>query len=380
MTRATLANWRTPPHSTWAFRHVEELLPTAAITHGSPSPLLAGDILDVHKLSVRFENRAWSFDEVIRETDSDGILVLQDGKVVHQSYCRGDGTTRHILFSVSKSITALLAGILVERGRLDPEAPVTHYVPEVAASAYGSAGVRHILDMTVDLVFVEDYLAAEGDFARYRVATGWNPPNPKFGSLGLHEFLATLPRGNHEHGKAFHYVSPNSDLLGWILERAGGESFVSQVSRLIWRPLGAEYDAYITVDGHGAPRTAGGICTTLPDLARLAEMVRCGGLANGQRIVPQDWIDDIWESGDRAAWQLGSMVELFPEGRYRSQWYISTEHDPALCAIGIHGQWIYIKPNTKTVIVKQSAQREPLDNRMDLLNFALFEEIAAAYK
>ena len=74
------------------------------------------------------------------------------------------------------------------------------------------------------------------------------------------------------------------------------------------------------------------------------------------------------------------MVELFPEGRYRSQWYISTEHDPALCAIGIHGQWIYIKPSTKTVIVKQSAQREPLDNRMDLLNFALFEEIAAAYK
>lgn len=379
MTKATLANWRTPPHNVWAFRHVDELIPAATIKHGTPSPLQNGTALDTGHIRVNFEGRALSFEEVVDETEGDAILVMHDGKVVHENYRNGDDKTRHILFSVSKSVTAMLAGILVADGKLDADAPVTHYVPEIASSAYGSASVRHVLDMTVDVTFVEDYLDSEGAFARYRAATGWNPPNPKFGTLGLHDFLGTLPRGADSHGRSFHYVSPNSDLLGWILERAGNEPFTEQLSKRIWQPLGADRDAYITVDYQGAARTAGGICTTLRDLARFGEMVRRGGTTKDHRIVPLDWIEDIWKNGDPAAWQRGSMVELFPRGRYRSKWYISDDHDPALCAIGIHGQWIYIKPSTKTVIVKQSSQKLPLDYRIDRLNLALFETVSSAF-
>ena len=138
--------------------------------------------------------------------------------------------TRHILFSVSKSVTGTLAGILVEEGKLDPEAPVVTYLPEVENSAYRDATVRHVLDMTVDLDFVEDYSDTKGDFARYRVSTGWNPPNPDLGHEGLHAFLATVKPAQSRHGETFYYASPNSDLLGWLLERVGGMTFAKLLS------------------------------------------------------------------------------------------------------------------------------------------------------
>ena len=380
MSAANLSNWRKPPHNVWAFRHVDDIIATERIAAAQPAPLDHAGQLNTNALQFQFEGRRWSFDEALAETDGDGLLVLKGGQVVHESYRQGSAAERHILFSVSKSVTGILAGILAGDGKLDPEAPITHYVPEVKNSAYGSATVRHVLDMTVDLTFVEDYLDTQGAFARYRSAMGWNPPNPNFGDEGLHAFLGSLPRASDPHGKAFHYVSPNSDLLGWILERAGGETIAVQLAKRIWQPMGAEHDAYITVDHLGAARTAGGICTTLRDLARFGELIRCGGQANGQHIVPKAWIQDIWQNGESAAWQRGTMIDLFPRGRYRSQWYISDERSPALCAIGIHGQWIFIEPVSQLVVIKQSSQREPLDNRIDLLNIALFQAIAEAFK
>jgi CubicO group peptidase (beta-lactamase class C family) len=375
----TLANWRQAPHNVWAFRHVDKILPTATIAKGKTLPLPNAHSFDAASVTISFEGTRQPLETALTEAACDGLLVLHHGKVVHEQYRHGDASARHILFSVSKSVTGILAGLLVGDGRLDPEAPVTRYVPEMATSAYGSATVRHVLDMTVDVTFVEDYLDTQGAFARYRVATGWNPPRPEFGELGLHEFLGTLPRGNGEHGQSFHYVSPNSDLLGWILERAGGEALALQLSRRLWQPMGAEADAFITVDRRGAARSAGGICTTLRDLARFGELIRCDGMtATGQQLVPRDWIKDLWHGGDGAAWQRGSMTGLFPRGCYRSQWYVSDDKDPALCAIGIHGQWIYVNPAAGVVIVKHASQAQPVDDRIERLNMAMFSAISAA--
>ncbi len=376
VTAATLANWRQSPFNRWSFGNVDKLISVAPIEAGSPAPLAQGPQLVTSTIKAQFEGRNWSFGEILAETETDGLLVLHKGKIVHESYRNGEASTRHILFSVSKSVTGILAGIRVNDGKLDPEAPVTYYVPEVAGSAYDSAKVRHVLDMTVGVTFVEDYLDTKGPFARYRAATGWNPPNPDFGNEGLHGFLATLPPDGQPHGQSFHYISPNSDLLGWILERAGNAPLPQQLSQRLWQPMGAEHDAYVTIDAYGASRAAGGICVSLRDLARFGELARQQGSANGKQIVPGSWINDMWKNGDAAAWQRGDMTNLFPKGRYRSQWYVSDDKASALCAIGIHGQWIYIAPKAELVIVKQSSQKLPSDIRSDLLTSALFESLS----
>ncbi|NDR56293.1 serine hydrolase domain-containing protein [Aliiruegeria sabulilitoris] len=371
-----LTNWRTHPFCRWSFHHVDHLLHGHLIAAPTQrGPVEQAGALDLASLALP---SGQSVAEALESAYSDAFLVLHRGRIVHESY---DGLMapedRHIIFSVSKSVTGALAGILVEEGRLDPERPVTDYIPELANSAWGDATVRHVLDMVVSIRFIEDYLDPQGDVSRYRVAMDWNPPGnfPYVG--GLHSFLPTLPKDSGPHGAAFHYVSPNSDVLGWILERASGCKFADLLSDRIWRPLGAEADAWITVDREGGSRTAGGICTRARDLARFGEMMRNKGRANGLQIVPESWIKDILQNGDRQAWSRGSGLDgLVPTGSYRNQWYLSDAHPGAMIAIGIHGQWIYVDPRHEVTIIKLSSQPLPEDEALDTIMLDMFRTIA----
>jgi len=380
---ADLSNWRTAPFSRWAFHHVREIVPTAEIAArrcaDDPFTVDVRDLADIAFIGV--DGAETTVGRFLPESHTDAFLVLQGDRIVSEWYdpgCSADAP--HIVFSVSKSITACLAGVLAEQGGLDPDAPAVRYVPEAAGSAYGDCSVRHILDMTVDIVFEESYLDPAGDFARYREATGWNPVRDPASPPDLKSFLIGLPRAGRPHGEAFRYVSPNSDLLGWLLEQAGGAPIAQLLSEHIWRPLGARDAAYITVDRLGAPRTAGGICTTLRDLALFGAMMRDGGAAGGRQVIPRRWVEDIRYGGDREAWLRGdpAFVGLLPDGRYRSKWYQVGNASGAFCAIGIHGQWLYIDPAAGVVIAKLSAQPEPLDDALDKAHLRAFDAICRA--
>jgi CubicO group peptidase (beta-lactamase class C family) len=383
-TEVTLANWRLPPWNTWAFQHVPELIPVMRIAHDPArvSPLLEA-ARDLGSLAFTGPGGAsWTVARMLPETATDGFVVLHKGQVAFEWYGNGLGAgDPHIIFSVSKSITGILAGILVERGQLDPDAPVMRYVPEAAGSVYGDATVRHVLDMTVGIAFVENYLDTTSDYARYRVATGWNPIADPAHATDLRSFLVTLRRDENPHGAKFHYVSPNSDMLGWILERAGGQPFARLVTELIWQKLGTEADAHVTVDRAGAARAAGGICVTQRDLARFGEMVRNFGRAGDEQIAPRRWIEDILTNGDQRAWLAQPTAAKFlPAGRYRSQWYMIGNASGAHCAIGIHGQWIYIDPAAEMVIAKLSSQPLPVDEAANHLLLAAFDAIAQSLR
>ncbi|HEY1383968.1 MAG TPA: serine hydrolase [Dongiaceae bacterium] len=381
-TGATLANWRQAPWNCWAFHHVQEILPVARIPH-DPAHVSALQPAEKPLGDIAFTgpgDASWTLSRMLPATTTDGLVVLCQGRIAFEWY--GNGLTAadpHIVFSVSKSITGILAGILVERGQLDADAPVVRYVPEAAGSVYGDCTVRHVLDMTVGVSFVEDYLAATGDFVRYRAATGWNPVDNPALATDVRSFLVTLRRDANPHGAQFHYVSPNSDMLGWILERAAGAPYARLLSDLIWRRLGTEADAHVTVDRLGAARAAGGICITLRDLARFGEMVRNFGRVGADQVVPRGWIEDILRNGDQRAWLAQpNAAKFLPNGRYRSQWYMVGNANGAYCAIGIHGQWIYVDPTAEIVIAKLSSQPLPLDDATDHLLLAAFAAIAQA--
>jgi CubicO group peptidase (beta-lactamase class C family) len=378
--RATLANWRQPPFNRWAFRHVREIVPSAPIPRGGRRLRLGHAIEPLERLGFEApDGRETTVAGMLADTSTDGMIVLHRGRIVFEAYEAGhDGHVPHIIFSVSKSLTALVAGILADRGLLDPDAPVTDYLPEAANSAYGDCTVRHVLDMTVSIAFEENYLDATGAFARYRETTGWNPVSDPARPQDLRSFLLTLGRGEQPHGETVHYVSPNTDLLGWILERASGLRFSDLMANLLWQPMGAESDAYVTVDRLGAPRTAGGICTTLRDLARVGEVMRCRGLANGRQVVPGWWIDDILRNGDPQAWAKSDTKALLPNGRYRSLWYLTGNEHGAFYAFGIHGQWIYVDPPSGVVVAKQSSWPDPLDDTLERLHLAGFDALARA--
>ncbi|RWO61256.1 serine hydrolase [Mesorhizobium sp.] len=370
-----LGNWRESPFSRWSFQNVGELVPSARVAAASSSSEAPAQDLDgLLGEKVALAGGAETVAAFLTRSDTDALTIMKAGKFVGDWFApHMEFGARHIIFSISKSLTAILAGILEGEGVFDPQAPVTRYLPEAAGSAYGDASVRHVLDMSVSLDFEEAYLDPESAFARYRRATLWNPG----GMESLADFILTLQRLGEPHGRTFRYRSPNSDLLGILIERASGQRFAELMHEKLWLPLGAMSEASVTVDLAGTARTAGGISVTPRDLARIGEMMRQGGIANGRRIVPEAWVrDTVSTGGDAEAWQRGTMAFLFPKGRYRNKWYQTGAASGAFCGIGIHGQWLYVDPKAEVVIAKMSSQPEPVDEPLDLDMIAFFEALS----
>jgi hypothetical protein len=339
--QVTLANWRSAPFNRWAFHHVRELVPWADIAH---------DPARVRPLAPRALDLPQEFEAFLRETDTDGMAIVHRGRLVFERYANGmTEETPHILMSVSKS----MLGLLVREIALDEKRRVTDFIPELAGTAYRDATLRHLLDMRAGIVWDEDYLATSGPIIEYRKATGWNPLAPGDAPSDLRSFYNKLTN-TEPHGGPVHYVSPNSDLLGWIVERATGRRYAELMSERVWKKAGAEHSAYITVDRLGAPRAAGGMCVTLRDLARV-----------GQWLIEARpaFLEELETAGDPRAWAAGDLAKYYPglPMRYRSHWYALEGEAPLVFGMGIHGQNLFVDRANGIVIAKLSSQATPLD-------------------
>ena len=370
--RASLANWRKAPFCHWAFHHVREIIPSAEIQN---------DPTDVWELEHgTMDTSSLRLDDAMVETDCDAVVILHKDKLVHEFY-RNGMTSRdpHILMSVSKSLLGLVAGTLVERGELAESDLVTKHVPEVANTAYAGATIRDLLDMRAGVLFDEDYLATEGPIVDYRFAANWNPV-PKDQEAGdLRSFMSVLTKADGPHGGRFHYVSPNTDLLAWVFERASGMRYADLVTERLWKPLGAEASGYITVDLIGGARAAGGKCLLARDLARVGMMMANGGQRDGKQVVPVSWIEDIVSNGDPQAWKDGDYYDDLGQRdmHYRTKWYIQRDAKPMIYGIGIHGQFLFVDPARKLSVAWFASQNSPLDSEPFEKTLATIEKIRA---
>jgi CubicO group peptidase (beta-lactamase class C family) len=185
---ANLSNWRTAPFNRWAFHNIRSILPVAEIENAPGRTLAFAETpIALDGFALRLPNGS-SLDLAgfLKATATDGIVILHDNRIVYEFYDGGTSKdTPHILMSATKSIVGLIAGILLQRGELDIEAPVSRYVPEIAATAYRGATIRNLLDMRAGVVLDEDQQRA------YALATAWEPAAPGE-TAGLHAFLAIM--------------------------------------------------------------------------------------------------------------------------------------------------------------------------------------------
>jgi len=375
-TSANLANWRTAPFSRWAFRNIRSILPVAEIESAPGSAwALPHAPASFDAFSLRLPNGSTlDLPGFLNATASDGLIVLHRGKIAYEFYAAGmDRETPHILMSATKSITGLMVGILADRGELEVDAELTTYVPEVAGTAYRGATIRQLLDMRAGVVL------DAGALQLYADASGWEQLAPGT-TADLHGFYETMRAKAVPHGGPFAYVSANTDLLGWAIERATGRSFASLVATLLWKPLGASGETFITVDARGAPRCTGGFCATLRDFARLGQLVLANGRRDSTSIVPADWIDDIRQNGDTEAWRqgqwAGSFAAISRNMHYRSGWYVINDAPQLLFAMGIHGQNLFVDTAHQMVIAKVSSWARPVEGQSIWLTHKAVAEFA----
>lgn len=368
------------PAMRWSVSNFRQLMPTINVSQGlgAPVPLVSALRKDIDAISfVPLGAKApMTWEQSLAATYTDGIVVMHRGKVVYERYfgvLKPEG--QHAAMSVTKSVVGTLGAMLVAEGRIDANKRVAEYVPELAASAFGSATVRQVLDMTTGLKYSEDYADPNAEvWAHAKAGSPLPKPKDYTGPRSYYEFLQTVqPQG--EHGSAFGYKTVNTDVLGWIIARATGRNVAQLLSERIWSRLGAEQDAYFTVDSIGTPFAGGGLNSGLRDLARFGEMLRNDGQFNGQQIVPKAVVDDLRRGGDKQAFAQAG-YDLLKGWSYRSMWWVTNKEGGAFMARGVHGQRIYVDPKAEMVIVRYASHPVASNSANDPVTLPAFDALA----
>jgi CubicO group peptidase (beta-lactamase class C family) len=365
----TLENWQRPPYNRWAFQHVRELIPTVRISRGDG---LAWELPRAERNldGIRFVTRVGQFTvgDLLDRTYTDGFLVIHNGRIITERYFNGlRPDALHLLMSVSKSVTGLVAGALAGQGTLDVTAQVEAIVPELVGTSFDGATVQHLLDMRTGIRFDENYDDPGAEIVTSDRVYLWRPDNGRPRPADAIEYFYTLANDG-PHGGPFRYRSILTDVLAWVLEKAGQTRFSDLMARELWEPIGAECDAEVTVDAHGNALADGGISATLRDAGRIGLLALQGGRArNGKQVIPEAWLNDTVRgaSDGPLAFRSGDGGTGYPAGaHYRNCWWVTDPELPMLQAAGIHGQSIFVHVPSQTVVVKLStwpdAQNSPM--------------------
>ncbi len=350
------SNYFSFPKLRWTVCHLREFLPTEQVSRGLGAPIPFDYALDDGIDTVTFtpigSDMTMTWEASLSTNYTDGILIIHEGKIVYERYfgCLTEAA-KHGAMSMTKSLTGLLAEILVAEGKLDDSALVAEIIPELIGSAFGSATVRQVMDMTTALDYSEDYSDPNADIWVYSAAASPLPKAADYeGPDGYLEYLQTV-RQSGEHGEAFHYMTVNTDALGWIISRVSGQEVTELLAERIWSRMGAEQDAYMTVDGKGTPFAGGGLSAGLRDLGRIGVLMLDGGVINGERLFPEEVVAGIRAGGDKEKFTKAGYTAL-AGGSYRGMWWVFHNDHGAFAARGVHGQTIYVDPTADMVLVR----------------------------
>ncbi|WP_227339701.1 MULTISPECIES: serine hydrolase domain-containing protein [Sphingopyxis] len=263
-----------------------------------------------------------------------GLIIVQDGKVRLEKYALGyDAGGRWTSFSVAKSFTSTLVGAAVKDGYIRSlDDKVTVYIPDLAGSAYDDVSVRQLLTMTSGVKWNEDYTDPNSDVARFSLQ------KPVPGEDITVSYMKTLPR-EAPAGSKWVYKTGETNLIGVLVSSATGKTLSDYLSEKVWKPFGMEQDGVWMLGATGHEISGCCMSASLRDYARFGQFILNGGIAGGEKILPDDWL----------ASATTKRADIDVPGRgYGYQWW--TNDDGSFAAQGIFGQGIFIDPARKLVI------------------------------
>lgn len=353
------------------FTHMAETFPSRVVPASTaPRALPVGAPLE---LPGRFAAFGQDFQtrQYLRDTGTDSLIVLQDGRVVFERYYQGtDARTPHISWSLAKSLISALLGIAVQEGKIaSVNDPVDRYAPELRGTAYAGVPLKDVLHMSSGVKFDENYDSDDADvvkLARTLVLGG-----------SFNAYAKKLQRESAP-GTRRHYSSFDTQVLAMVLRGATGQTVGGYLQDKLWQPMGAEHDAWWLVDTEGMEMGFGGFNAVPRDFARFGQLYLDKGMVDGRPLVPAAWIrDSVRMDEPQLRPQAGQRNELGIG--YGYQWWVPEDGARDYMGIGVYNQFIYVSPATRTVIVKTSGNhRYTADDFVPIMqHLAMFRAIAA---
>ena len=295
-------------------------------------------------IKYRYRNLGYSIDEYLERRRITGLLILKNGEIVTERYRYGrTEDARFLSFSMAKSVTSMLIGVALEKGVIASlDDPAGQYAKDLAGSAYGATPIRHLLRMSSGISFTERY-DGQDDVSKlsYSFATG---------SPSVVSVLRAFSDRHSPSGAKFVYASAETEVLGRVLTGATGRSMANLTTEWLWKPLGAEGDAFWC---HGRDRQAGAyFCfnAVLRDWGRLGLLMANDGKAGGKQIISAEYLREATDIAKQPA--AFAPYKATPYFGYGYQFWLHPLKERSFAFQGVHGQSVFVQPATGIVMVQ----------------------------
>lgn len=284
--------------------------------------------------------------DFLAKSKTTSLIILHRDSVIFEWYsAKKEQNCPRILFSVSKSLTSMLAAVAQEEGLLHFDQKVADFIPEFGMDERRNITLRQLMNMTSGLDWKDSESMA-------RLGRLYYNRNQK-------RFVINNSKQKYEAGTRYVYSSLSTQILGVCLEKAIGMNVAEYMQEKIWQPLELEHDAYMTLDSKAQNNslTFCGFAVTARDLTRIGYMLLNDGTYKGQQILPKWFVEDVKQRNE----DLSGYVYTYGFQRfgYEDKHYTSNQR---FVAIGYKGQYLFVSPEHEMVIVRHG---ETEDSRWD---------------
>ena len=348
------SNWSQPPFLVGSHSHLDQIFEGRTVRAAkAPSTLKRAAAEPVVRYEHQGETR--TLDDYLARNPATGLLIAQGDTILVEryQYARTD-QHRFASWSMAKTVTAMLVGVAIAEGRIrSVDDPAAVYVPGLAGTEYGRTSLRHLLQMSSGVRFVEDYSTPGSDIRRLGAAT--------FGQGGTGGVDAVTPFNVRAvpSGTKYSYASVETQVLGLVLRSAIGRPVADYLHEKIWEPMGAEANATWLVDRSGQEVTYCCLNAVLRDYARLGLLLAHDGNWRGRQLIPRAWIEEATRvSADQPHLRPGNALRSWGYG-YQARIFPGERRMFAL--IGLRGQAIFVDPASRLVMVHTAVRYEPRD-------------------
>jgi hypothetical protein len=332
------------------FRNIDRLFPVRVVKHGPNVLALPRAAKPLTKVEFSSAGKNYDLIDYMALNRVTALLVLKDGKIAFEDYEMGNTEkTRWMSMSMVKSITSSLMGAAIQDGHIQSiDDAVTKYVAKLQGSAYEGVSIRYLLQMASGVKWDETYTDPASDRRRMLNAQIAQRPG------AIMDLMAKLPRQGAP-GAIWNYSTGETFVAGAVVRAAVGRPLAQYLSERIWTKAGMESDATWWLESPDGLEIGGsGLSATLRDYGRFGLFLMNGGVAGGEKVLPDGWVRDAG-SGKTIGGKFvdyGYMIWPFSANS-------GAANQGAFQALGIYGQHIYVNPKEHVVIVVWSAQPKP---------------------
>lgn len=345
----------------YSYINLSEFMPHAIIRRDGPVKELELNINPaIGQLALENEQKEKvTFEQMIMANESpvQGVLVVQNGKIVYEKYPGMRKTDNHVWMSNAKILAGLLIAQMEEEGLIDIQKTVSNYVPETKGTAWENIKVVDVLNMQSGLDLEENPASRKGAtpygiFAASEVGEAIVDGK----SLTHNEALFRIPK-LREPGEVFEYSSANTQMLCLIVEAVGNKRISELITERIWMHAGMTGDALLGLSPQGNGVIHGLISSRLEDMAKIGMLFTPSWqLISSKEVVSAQVLSKIQASGIKDNYMKGTlgprMAEEFREQpEFNSYQWDAVFADGDIYKSGMNGQGIYVSPTKDIVVV-----------------------------